>query len=153
MPEFITRPVTPEDTDAWCQLRAKLWASHQHHSYDISHYFDQPEPEQMALLAFSSTVTDIPIGFIEVSLHNDPPSTGNPPIASVEGWYVADFMRHAGAGKTLLQAAEAWATKQGCSQITSECDLNNLTSASAHRSCGFVESRRSISFSKKLPVT
>ncbi len=150
MAEFSTRPATEPDIASWAALRSKLWPAHPHHAYDLRNYFDQTGNQQIAFLVFASSAPEVPIGFIELSLRHDIIASGNPPSAYIEGWYVSDFIRHAGAGKTLLAAAETWAKSQGCQELTSDCAIDNHPSASAHLGCGFQESHRSISFRKEL---
>ncbi|MEM1158764.1 MAG: GNAT family N-acetyltransferase [Verrucomicrobiota bacterium] len=150
MPVFTTRPARLSDLEIWTDLRGQLWPDHNGHAYDLQQFFTSPQACQMAYMVLPDHAPENVVGFIELSLRHDLLTRGNTPVAYIEGWFVSEFMRHAGAGKALIAAAETWASEQGCREITSECGIDNETSASAHLSCGFSETRRMIAFHKKI---
>jgi aminoglycoside 6'-N-acetyltransferase I len=71
-------------------------------------------------------------------------------VAYLEGWYVAPEWRRHGVGKSLVEAAEAWARSQGCTEFGSDALLDNDTSAAAHLALGFEETVQIRCFKKQL---
>ena len=63
-------------------------------------------------------------------------------IGYLEGWYVDPDWRHHGIGRALVQAAEAWAARQGCTEMASDTDPTYPASPPAHAALGYVEVQR-----------
>lgn len=150
MSEFLVRPAEKSDIDSWEEMRGVLWPGYPRHRHDLENYFCKASTHRIAFIVTSTNAVKAPLGFIEISIGQNLESADSNPTAYIEGWYVAPLIRHAGAGKALIQAAETWAREKGCSALTSECDIENQVSSSAHQACGFREIRRSISFRKEL---
>ncbi len=92
-----------------------------------------------------------PIGFAEVSLRQDyVKGSETSPVGYLEGIFVKENARRHGAAKQLLSACEAWAREQGAREFASDCRIDNETSASFHRACGFAEAGRILCFIKAL---
>ena len=53
-------------------------------------------------------------------------------------------------GRALVQAAEAWAIAQGCTEMGSDTWLDNEASYRAHLALGYQEAERLIHFNKRL---
>jgi aminoglycoside 6'-N-acetyltransferase I len=49
-----------------------------------------------------------------------------------------------------VQAAEAWARAQGCTEMASDAELDNHASHAAHRRLGYAETERLVCFRKSL---
>ncbi|MGT2950612.1 GNAT family N-acetyltransferase [Streptococcus cuniculi] len=68
------------------------------------------------------------------------------PIAYLEGIAVLPHARKQGIAGELLTFAKRWAKEQGCSQLASDCALENNSSQEFHRKIGFREVGRSIHY-------
>ena len=79
------------------------------------------------------------IGFIELSIRAYAEGCKTDRVAFVEGWYVDPAARSSGVGRTLIDAAETWGRSQGCVELGSDAEVDNLGSAAAHRAVGFRE--------------
>jgi aminoglycoside 6'-N-acetyltransferase I len=91
------------------------------------------------------------IGFLEAGLRSyadgcDPTR----PIGYIEGGFVAEPYRHQGIGAALLRAAEDWARAQGCTEMASDTQLDNVPSQRVHESLGFQVTERAILYRKPL---
>jgi aminoglycoside 6'-N-acetyltransferase I len=72
------------------------------------------------------------------------------PVAFLERWYVIPAARRQGVGRALVSAAERWAREWGCSEFASDTELDNSTSAAAHRALGFEDAGAIRCFRKGL---
>ena len=79
------------------------------------------------------------IGMIELSLRPYAEGCTTDRVAFVEGWYVEPEVRGTGVGAALIGAAETWARSQGCTELASDAEVENLSSAAAHLAVGFSE--------------
>ncbi len=91
-----------------------------------------------------------PLGFVELSLRAYAEGCQSDNVAYVEGWYVVPEARGRGAGRALMQAAEEWARRQGCTELASDAALDDTASAAAHRALGFDEVGQVRCFRKPL---
>ncbi len=91
-----------------------------------------------------------PIGVVELSLRAYAEGCQSDNVAYVEGWYVVPEVRGRGVGRALIEAAEGWARRQGCTELGSDTQLDNATSAAAHRALGFSEVGQIRCFRKPL---
>lgn len=91
-----------------------------------------------------------PIGFLELSLREFSDGCDSMPVPYVEGWYVEPDARGTGAGRALMQAAEAWSLERGFTELASDTQLHNDGSLRAHERCGFEETERLIKLRKRL---
>lgn len=155
VPESPSIPVTvravlPSDRRAWLRMRRGLWPGHTDHPKEITAYFSQPRFDAVVLVA------ELPdgrlAGFLELGLRDYAEGCTTSPAAYMEGWWVEEKHRRAGIGRALVREAEAWAGTHGLSELGSDCTLDNLASAAAHRACGFTETDRIVCFLKTLPV-
>jgi aminoglycoside 6'-N-acetyltransferase I len=148
---MLIRSVTLKDTDAWLRMRHALWpdGSLIEHQQDIDRYFagDRREPAE-ALLALSTDAA--PLGFAELSIRNIVDGCTTDRVAYLEGWYVAPGSRRKGIGRALVQAAEQWAMRQGCTEFGSDSEIDNDASLAAHLRLGFEETGRVRTYRKKL---
>lgn len=93
----------------------------------------------------------IEVGFAQVSLRNDyVEGTTIRPVGYIEGVYVNEQYRKIGIARKLINMGEMWAKEKGCSQMASNCELNNTNSLQFHLSCGFSEANRIICFVKEI---
>ena len=134
------RPVKEDDAVAWTRLRQALWpdAVPGEHADAIARYFAGTLPEPIMVL-FAQDGHARPIGFVELSLRAYAEGCQSDNVAYVEGWYVAPEARGRGVGRALIEAAEDWARRQGCTELASDAQLDNVVSAASHEALGFSE--------------
>jgi aminoglycoside 6'-N-acetyltransferase I len=99
-------------------------------------------------LAFDASAAAV--GFAELSIRNIVDNCYTDRVAYLEGWYVVPESRQKGIGRALIQAAELWATRQGCTEFGSDTDIDNDVSHVAHLRSGFEETGRVRTYRKKL---
>ena len=135
------------DAADWSRMRRDLWpdGSLEEHAADIAQALKQGSG--LNLIARSSG--GIAIGFAEASLRHDYVNgCTTSPVAFLEGIYVApDFRRH-GVARRLVDAVEAWAQSQGCTELASDAALDNSQSRAMHDALGFAETERVVYFRK-----
>ena len=90
------------------------------------------------------------VGFVEVGLRNYAEGCRSSPVGYLEGIYVAPEHRASGIGRTLVEAAEAWARRQGCTEMASDHEIQNEASGRFHSSVGYEEVARIVCFRKDL---
>ena len=147
---MLIRPVEPTDSTAWERMRQALWPSAEgEHAAEIAAFFNgnRSDPAEV-LMAFDEAGTAI--GFVELSIRSYAEGCESDRVAYLEGWYVDPGMRRRGIGSALVRAAEEWGRSQGCTEMASDTEIENATSALAHRSLGFTEVERIICFRRSL---
>ncbi len=72
------------------------------------------------------------------------------PVPHIEGWFVNESARASGVGRALMDAAEAWCSEHGYTELASDTELLNVPSQLAHEKLGFEEVDRLVKFRKKL---
>ena len=100
------------------------------------------------LIAFDGD--DRAVGFAELSIRSYAEDCQTDRVAYLEGWYVDPEARQRGVGRALVDAAEAWARAQGCTEFGSDALLDNDVSAAAHLALGFEETVQLRCFRKSL---
>lgn len=91
------------------------------------------------------------IAFIQLAVRKEYVEGANSaPVAFVEGIFVKDEYRKLGLGKQLLDYAETWGKKMGCSQMGSDAEISNQISIDFHKKSGFREMNRVVCFLKDL---
>jgi len=144
---MFIRPAARDDRDSWLRMRDALWPGTDH-AGAIDRYFagEAREPLQV-LIAFDDGKA---IGFVELSIRAYAEGCETDRVAFVEGWYVDADSRGTGVGAALIRTAEAWARSQGCTEIASDTEVDNVSSAAAHRAVGFEEAAVVRCFRKSL---
>jgi aminoglycoside 6'-N-acetyltransferase I len=130
-------------------MRLALWpeASPERHEAEMAEY----RPEDPSVAAFVAIRTDGGLGgFLEASLRHYADGCDTHPVGYIEGWYVDPGLRRQGVGRALVRAAEGWARGQGCSEMASDCKLDNEVSLRAHLALGYQEAERLIHFRRSL---
>jgi len=136
---MLIRPVNPNDRDSWHRMRIALWpGSTKEHGEEIDRYFAGGVRDPLEVfMAFDER--GIATGFIELSIRVYAEGCETDRVAFVEGWYVDPNERGHGVGAALIGAAETWARSQGCTELASDTEVENVSSAEAHRALGFEE--------------
>jgi aminoglycoside 6'-N-acetyltransferase I len=147
---MLIRPAKPDDRDSWLRMRLALWPeSASEHAGEIDRYLAGKAREPLeVLMAVDEQGTAI--GFIELSIRAYAEGCETDRVAFVEGWYVDPDARGKGVGAALIAGAEDWALSQGCTEIGSDTEVENLASAEAHRALGFEETAVVRCFKKSL---
>ncbi len=89
-------------------------------------------------------------GFLEVALRKYADGCATSPVGYIEGWYVDEDLRQRSVGGRLVKAAEQWAMEHGCTEMASDCLIDNEVSYRAHLALGYAEVERLIHFRKGL---
>ena len=132
------RPVDAHDIPSWLKLRLALWSecTEAEHREEIERFFAGRAYEpQAVLLALDASGTAL--GFAELSIRPCAERCRTDRIAYLEGWYVVPEARGRGVGRALVEAAESWGRKQGCTEFASDTQPDNEISRLAHRALGF----------------
>lgn len=91
------------------------------------------------------------VGFIYLSLRQDyVEGSHSSPVAYIEGIYVKPSYRRRGIAAGLIKIGEDWARSSGCSEIGSDCTLDNELSRAFHKKTGFREAGRILCLIKDL---
>ena len=144
------RPVTKADRSAWERMRQALWPSEPgEHAREIERFFAGGVREPLQVLV-ASDEREGAVGFVELSIRAYAEGCVTDRVAYVEGWYVEPSARGKGVGAALIKAAESWARLEGCVEIASDTELENVGSAAAHRALGFVDTGTIRCFKKVL---
>jgi aminoglycoside 6'-N-acetyltransferase I len=89
------------------------------------------------------------VGFLEVRLRDYAEGAESSPVGYLEGLYIAAEYRRQGIGAALLRAGEQWAWSRGCSEITSDAQIDNAISIELHKRMGYSEVERQVCFLKR----
>lgn len=149
------RPVIAADAAEWLRLRLALWTdtNPEVEASEIAHFLAiPPRPPLPALhAAFVCPRTTAGLcGLAEVSIRPYVDGCRTRDVGYLEAWYVDPEMRRQGIGRALVAAAEQWARRQGCQEMASDAELDNLLSQAAHQRLGYRETGRIVQFCKTL---
>jgi aminoglycoside 6'-N-acetyltransferase I len=152
--QFHIRPARPADRDPLARLRHALWpeSSAEDHANELALILAGKAPGTLPAIIFVAESSDARLlGFLEAGLrsHADGCNTSHP-VGYVEGWYVVESNRRLGIGAALVRIAEDWARAQGCTEMASDTQIENLLSQQAHAALGFQIAERSILYRKRL---
>lgn len=147
---MIIRLATERDLDAWARLRAALWpdGAVEDHRADASEALAESE----GLVAFVAEAPDGAVaGFVEAALRHDYVNgCDTSPVAFVEGLYVAPEHRRTDVARRLCAAIADWGRAQGCTELASDAEVDNLASHAFHQAIGFEETERVVYFRMTL---
>jgi aminoglycoside 6'-N-acetyltransferase I len=90
------------------------------------------------------------IGLIEVSERSYAEGCETSPVAYVEALWVCERARRRGVARSLVEAAENWASGRGHREIASDAQLDNVRAQAAHRRLGFAEVERVVCYRRAL---
>jgi aminoglycoside 6'-N-acetyltransferase I len=143
------KPCTSAEQAGWLQLRMALWpADRAEHLPEMQELCEQPG-RYAQFIAYSSAGE--PQGLVEVALRSDYVNgTESSPVGFLEGLYVDPAFRKQGIAALLVETAEQWVRKQGCTEMASDALLDNTTSHAMHCALGFEETERVVYFRKPL---
>jgi aminoglycoside 6'-N-acetyltransferase I len=146
---MIIRHAAHIDHAEWLRMRSALWPDcplDDHHSEMQDQLSDQSRYAVFVVERDDARLG----GFLEASLRQYADGCRTSPVGYIEGWYVDADLRQQGWGGELVKAAEQWASGQGCTEMASDCELDNDVSFRAHLALGYEEVDRAIQFRKLL---
>ena len=143
------RALREEDETEWLRMRQALWSDSKTASL-MEEMREIKTDARQAVFVLERPAGRLG-GFVEAALRPWAEGCNTHPVGYIEGWYVDSDLRKQGAGRALVQAAEAWARAKGCTEMASDCELENTTSLQAHLRLGYSETLRIIQFRKSLP--
>jgi aminoglycoside 6'-N-acetyltransferase I len=148
---MIIRHATLNDQVEWLRMRSALWpdCSLDDHHREMQEQLD--DQSRYTVLVVEREADRLG-GFLEASLRDYADGCRTSPVGYIEGWYVDADLRQHGWGGALVKAAEQWALEQGCTEMASDCELDNEVSWRAHLALGYEEVDRAIQFRKSLVV-
>jgi aminoglycoside 6'-N-acetyltransferase I len=149
---MLIRHVTHSDQSEWLRMRLALWP---HGSPDdhLREMRDQMNDSARFAVFVAQRDNGELGGFLEASLRDYADGCDTSPVGYIEGWYVDADLRQQGWGGELVRAAEQWAVAQGCTEMASDCELDNDVSFRAHLALGYEEAGRVIQFRKTLVLS
>ncbi len=143
------REISQTDLTEWLQLALVLWPDYEVSEMQTLLRFIYESPTQTSFLVRDAQ--GAAVGFMNLALRTDyVPGATQSPVAYVEGIYVQPAYQQQGIGRRLIRRAEEWARQQGCVELASDVLLDNTTSAAFHKTVGFAEVDRVISFIKTV---
>jgi aminoglycoside 6'-N-acetyltransferase I len=152
--EIRIRQAGLSDLDGLAMMRHLLWpeSTSEEHRGELETILSSGRygTLPMAVLV-SSDASGSLTGFLEAGLrsHADGCDTAHS-VAFIEGWFVHKRFRKQGIGRALVQSAEDWARRQGCTEIASDTWIDDERSQSAHKAVGFEVVDRCVHFRKLL---
>jgi len=138
-------PVSIENESKWAELCVALWSDNV--------VEDMLEERRNGELQneFLYMADDEAVAFMSLSLRYDyVEGTDSNPVGYLEGIYVKPDFRGRGIAAKLVGFAKEWAISQGCSELASDCELDNESSRLFHGKIGFEEANRIICFKMDL---
>jgi len=152
MPTITVRTADLDDLAIILQMMVELWPDadeDDQESYRLVLSGESPGILPSVLLVAEQG--EYPVGVYEICLRSTAAGTDHGrPVGYLEGWYVRPDHRQAGVGRALLAAGERWAAEQGCTEMASDAELDNLDSHRAHEALGFEEQERVVLYSKPI---
>jgi len=132
----------------WLVLRLALWpdCARSKAASELQRILESPRED--AFLAIDDS--GCALGLAEVSLRDYVDGCTSSPVGYLEGIYAAPDSRRQGVARQLQEAAESWAREKGCTEMGSDCLIDNAESIKFHRASGFREIERHVVFLKNI---
>ena len=142
------RVVQNMDIDEWLRMRSILWPEcpRDEHLLEMQEYLAKTSKKTVFVAVRSNERLG---GFIEVDIRPFD-YYRDTLVGYIEGWYVDSDLRGEGVGKKLVKAAENWTIENGCNEMGSDAETNNLISIKAHKALGYHVVESIVKFRKKL---
>jgi len=135
------REAEQSDTSAWIELRLTLWPEDDEaeHRAEIERYFARRLAGEPWIALMATGPEGNILGFAECSVRSYAEGCATDRVGYLEGWFVAEDERGRGVGRALVEAGEAWAREQGCTEFASDAEVENEVSRLAHGAVGFTD--------------
>ncbi len=146
---YRIRTLSENDLAEWLRLRRLLWdgSSEDDHRGEMVEIIENQDSQFVIVADLGDGRL---AGFLEASIRPQAEDCETENVGYLEGWYVEDGYRRAGIGRRMVEAAEKWARKKGCSEMASDAEVNNTASQRAHTSLGYAETSRLVHLRKEL---
>ncbi len=132
----------------WITLMRELWPDHTRASLVSEAKIIIDSKKETAFLLSND---DKWIGFINVSIHTDHvPGTSRSKVGYIEGIYIKPKLRHRGMAKKLVEHASHWFLVNGCKEMASDTEIDNVVSQGWHEAMGFSKVSVLVHYSKKI---
>ena len=143
------RPFREEDLGEWFRLRQLLWdeTAQDDHQSEMMDILDHSDTQ---FVAVADDGNGRLAGFIEASIRPFVEDCNSDNVGYLEGWYVDVPYRRMGVGSRLVELAEKWARKKGCTEMASDAEIDNDSSIAAHVRLGYQETSRLVHLRKDL---
>jgi len=137
--------VSKENEQEWAKLCVALWPDN-----TIGDMLDELHKGELPN-EFLYYADNEAVAFISLSLRHDyVEGTESSPVGYLEGIYVKPNHRKSGFAAKMVDFAKDWAISKGCSELASDCSLENVDSLEFHKRIGFEEANRIICFTMSL---
>jgi len=133
--------VNKENENAWAELCVELWSELTVDSVlRMSH-------EGLFKNEFLYFEDDKPAAFLSLSLRSDYVEGTNSRLTGyVEGLYVRPEFRRRGIAEKMIKHAKRWSEDFGCTELASDCTIDNEASQLFHKNMGFKETNRIVCY-------
>ena len=148
---MLIRHAASADQSEWLRMRSALWPDCPLEDHHSEMQAQLAAPTRYAVFVIERDDGKLG-GFLEAALRAYADGCRTSPVGYIEGWYVDADLRQQRWGSELVKAAEQWASDQGCTEMASDCELDNTVSFRAHLALGYEETDRVIQFRKSLPA-
>ena len=137
--------VTKENENVWAEMCVELWQDLTVDSVLRMCY------EGLFKNEFLFFEQDKPAAFLSLSLRSDyVEGTTSSPVAYIEGLYVKPEFRRMGIAEKLINHAKEWSAQFDCSELASDCTIDNDGSQAFHKDVGFTEANRIVCYTMQL---
>ena len=145
---ITTRPVTPDDSEAWLRLRMEVYDDEDREGNLEEMASWRTDPNRAVFVAVDTS--DSVVGLLEMSLRNIVDGCVTSPVGYIEGIIVDSSQRGEGIGRLLFERAKAWSFEKGCRQMGTDALLANSKAHQFHEKMGFEEVDRVIAYKMDL---
>jgi aminoglycoside 6'-N-acetyltransferase I len=146
---MLIRRATESDWADWLRLRLILWRDSADDDVSELRELIAKNGEKSLVLVAEAPDHHV-VGFIEAGIRDYADGCESRGVGYIEGWFVDEAWRRKGVGGKLVRGAEEWARQRGCTEMASDCLIDNDVSLAAHLRLGFSEVDRVIQFCKRL---
>src|SRR5690606_845010 len=150
---MLIRLAAPTDKEALTDMRAALWSDtpREEHHRELEQTLAGRPQSTLPLVIFVAEENAQLVGFADVGLRSqaDGCDPGRP-VGFLEGGYVRPDHMGRGIGRALVERAEDWARRLGCTEFASDTWADNEASQRAHLALGFEVVDRCVNYRKSL---
>lgn len=145
---FNIRRLEERDLGGWLRLRRMLWdeLTEDEHKVEMRDIYEHTDT-QLVLMAETENRL---VGFLEASIRPFVEDCQSENVGYLEGWFVETEFRRSGLGRGLVETAEDWARRKGCTEMASDTEIGNAISLEAHLNLGYEETSRLVHLRKDL---
>ena len=138
-------PLTNENENVWAEMCVALWPDL---TIDEVLRMNHDGLFKYEFLYFEGTE---PVAFLSLSLRSDyVEGSSSSPVGYIEGIYVKPEFRRKGIAEKLIDHAKEWSKKFDCSELASDCVLDNEANQAFHTGVGFTEANKIVCYIMQL---